>query len=125
MATKFGVWASTAILGFVLAQTVSAQSSEDVRALSKEIETLKAGQMAIQKDLQEIKGLLQGAQAAAQAPAPTRAAPSSIETVDMVLNVAGAPVKGEKTAKVTVVEFTDYQCPFCSRHFRQTWPQLE
>ena len=123
MATKLGIWAGTAILGVVLAQTGLAQSGDDVRALGKEVEALKAGQSAMQKDLQEIKSLLQGAQAAPAA-APARA-PATPEVVDFVLSVEGAPVKGEKTAKVTVVEFTDYQCPFCSRHFRQTWPQLE
>ena len=118
MATKLGIWAGTAILGVVLAQTGLAQSGDDVRALGKEVEALKAGQSAMQKDLQEIKSLLQGAQAAPAA-APARA-PATPEVVDFVLSVDGAPVKGEKTAKVTVVEFTDYQCPFCSRYFRQT-----
>ena len=36
----------------------------------------------------------------------------------------GRPFKGPDDSPVTVVEFTDYQCPFCSRHFRQTLPQL-
>jgi len=120
MATKLGTWVGVAILGLVLAQTSSAQSGDDVRALNKEIEALKAGQTAIQKDVQEIKSLLQGA--AAQAPTPARA---GAEPVDLIVSVEGAPSKGEKTAKVTVVEFTDYQCPFCSRYYRQTWPQLE
>src|SRR5262249_21753662 len=44
---------------------------------------------------------------------------------DVVLSLAGAPVKGDQAAKVTLLEFTDYQCPFCSRHFRQVWPQIE
>ena len=29
--------------------------------------------------------------------------------------VKGAPVKGAKDALVTIVQFSDYQCPFCSR----------
>ena len=31
------------------------------------------------------------------------------------VNVAGAPVRGGAGARVTVVEFSDFQCPFCGR----------
>ena len=35
------------------------------------------------------------------------------------------PVKGNPDAPVTIVEFSDFQCPFCSRFFDQTLPLLE
>jgi protein-disulfide isomerase len=31
---------------------------------------------------------------------------------------------GDPGAPITIVEFTDFQCPFCSRHFNQTYPQI-
>ncbi len=31
------------------------------------------------------------------------------------VNIAGAPVKGPADAKVSIVEFSDFQCPFCAR----------
>lgn len=35
------------------------------------------------------------------------------------------PALGNKSAKVTVVEFADFQCPFCEQWFSQVWPQLK
>jgi protein-disulfide isomerase len=41
------------------------------------------------------------------------------------VNTDGAFSIGEPNAPVTIVEFTDYQCPFCSRHFLETYPQIK
>ncbi len=73
-----------------------------VSELKKEIEALKEGQEAIQKELQEIKNLLRPRQA--QAPAPSPVAPA-----DFVLDVGENPFKGDRSARLTLIEFTDYQ----------------
>jgi protein-disulfide isomerase len=50
--------------------------------------------------------------------APTAA--RSIATGPVRANIAGAPTLGRADAPVTLVEFTDYQCPFCQRFFATT-----
>ncbi|HET6281409.1 MAG TPA: thioredoxin domain-containing protein [Polyangia bacterium] len=54
------------------------------------------------------------AKAAAPPPAPKAAGEPDAGTVFRA-DVKGAPIKGAKDALVTIVQFSDYQCPFCSR----------
>jgi protein-disulfide isomerase len=44
---------------------------------------------------------------------------------NIILNVGNQTSKGDKNAKLILIEFADYQCPFCGRHFRETEPQIE
>ena len=75
---------------------------KEIQALRREVEGLKAGQQGLQKDLQEIKTLLQTRPAAGGGGAP--AVPQNI-----VFDLDGAQVKGDKSAKLALIEFTDYQ----------------
>ena len=73
--------------------------------LMQEVEKLKQGQAEIRKELDEIKKLLQQ-----QARQPARAAaPAAPNVRDVVFDLGTNPVMGESTAKLTLVEFTDYQ----------------
>jgi protein-disulfide isomerase len=99
---------------FIAAAPSFAQSNPDVEALKKDVASIKETQQAIQKDLQEIKKLL-----------TPRPAPGQVDPTNAVLDVTGAPVRGDKNAKYTIVEFSEFQCPFCGRHVKDTVPQLE
>lgn len=103
------------LLTLFYAQRGFTQYDDEIKALKEDIKALKEGQTAIQKDLQEIKSQLKARQAAPQPEEPT----------NVVLSINNAPFKGDKNAKVTLIEFSDYQCPFCGRHARDTLPQIE
>jgi len=40
------------------------------------------------------------------------------------INLTGRPSRGAKNAKVVVVNFDDYECPFCSRMHAELFPEL-
>jgi protein-disulfide isomerase len=41
------------------------------------------------------------------------------------VSVADAYAKGSAGTRLVLVEFSDFQCPFCGRHAKQTMPQIE
>ena len=89
-------------------------SPDDLQIIRNEIEALRKSQEAMQKDLQEIKALLRARAGGAVRPAPA----------DVKVSLDGQPVRGDAGAKLVLVEFSDYQCPFCQRVARETMPQL-
>jgi protein-disulfide isomerase len=58
---------------------------------------------------------------------PPQPPPSPIEVIstDLTLDISKSPKKGSTTAKIALVEFSDFQCPFCARHFQSTLPELQ
>lgn len=105
------------LLSAPLLGTGQAQADEaEIAALMEEIQALKRGQAALGQELQSIKALLLERKVAGDAPAE----PQSVE-----IDVAGAPFQGNADAVVTIIEFSDLQCPFCSRHFQTVAPVLK
>lgn len=99
-------------LALALALPAAAQAAstrDEVKALREEVAALKAGQEQIQKDLAEVVKLLERG---AAAPRPPGQQPFRERDID----VGGSPYLGQSDATVTVVEFSDYQCPYCKRH---------
>lgn len=51
-------------------------------------------------------------------------APTPTPIIDMTGLVDDDSVKGDADAPVTIVEFSDYECPFCARFYSQTYGQI-
>ncbi len=92
---------STALLlaAWLAAPVLAQDADEDIR---QEINELKKGQEEIKKQLEEIKKLVLQRRAAAPRP-------SGPNVEGKIFNLRDNPVKGAQTAKLTLVEFTDYQ----------------
>ena len=51
--------------------------------------------------------------------------PNEVATKDPpTLSLEGTPSMGDQRARFAIVEFGDYQCPFCGMHAARTLPQL-
>jgi protein-disulfide isomerase len=101
------------ILLFAFPAAAGSQTqSSDIEELKKEVQELKRGQQVLQGQLQQILDLLKPR----SQPQPPR---------QTFLDITGQPCEGPSDSKVVLVEFSDYQCPYCARHFQNTSPQID
>jgi|SRR5688572_17613574 len=91
------------------------QASDDVAAIKADVERIKADLEVLKSQLGEVLRLV-GQRNAGPAGGPSGTVRAS---------VAGAPVLGRADAPVTIIEFSDYECPFCQRFFATTFPVLK
>jgi len=76
-----------------------AELRKEVAALRNEVKSLK-------NDIANVKAV---------------AGPSKIKS----LPLAGQASLGDEKASLAIIEFSDYQCPYCVRHAKQVYPELK
>lgn len=101
---------------FALLATAPAQTAKPTDPQQGGITHEQADQ--ILQELRQIRQLLSNGAAPQQAPAP--APPQKAK-----VNIAGLPALGSKDAPLTMVEFSDYQCPFCRAFHSNTFEEIK
>jgi len=109
---KFLRYASFAALPLALLMPLGAQEAARDEGITRQ----QADQ--ILNELRQIRQLLERQQAKA---------PQAQEeqVIKAKLNLEGFVMLGSKEAPLTIVEFTDYQCPFCQRFHTTSFPDLK
>jgi protein-disulfide isomerase len=111
------------VLALALAATgLAAQPAPQTRpkpSLQAQIDSLKQGQERMQKDLEELKALFK--ERSARVDAPLAARPPEALT----LNVFGEPFRGFASARVAILEFSDFDCSYCATYAREIYPLLD
>jgi protein-disulfide isomerase len=108
---------AVAVAGSMLmgATVAAAQvSREEFEGVKSELGLLKE---AVKNQTEVLKQLLQRIGALRE--------PQDRPFTGAVIGVEGATVYGKSDARVTIVEFSDYQCPFCARYSSETFPQID
>jgi protein-disulfide isomerase len=101
------------LLCFSVAQVGQAQAQNglkdrgDLAALRKDIKSLQAEQQQILSRLDELRQILQ----------------SNSPPVTSV-SVHDAIFRGDSTARVAIIEYADFECPYCGQYERSTFPQI-
>ncbi len=129
------------VFGQACAQTPAARQKPAPAAADTEVNLLKLEVQRLRSDIELMKGhvgrivqYLQQRDAQSAAPqlppqpqvqaAPPQAV-AGFNPAAAKVAISGAPTLGRADAPVTIVEFSDFECPFCQRHFTQTWPEIK
>ena len=105
--------ASFAQGGDTIAASAKPNPQQEVGELRTEVQQLKAQQQLILDRLDEIKTLMKGN----NGPPPVEP-PST-------MSMAGTSFRGEAGAPVAIIEYGDFECPFCRRFQHTTYPQIQ
>src|SRR5262245_48864702 len=119
-------WCVPAVFGALIlgaAPPARAQAQPDLQAILQELARLREAQRASTKEEEALRTLLQ--QAMGPRPAPTAAGAAMPDAGTQPLKIAGRPSKGNPRARLTMVEYSDYECPYCGQYIAQVYPQID
>jgi len=81
--------------------------------------------MYLEKSIKDKSNLLAAASPSGNSVAQSPQAVPTEDTSPKQVSVDNDPILGNKDAKVTLIDFSDYECPFCKRYFDQTYSQIK
>jgi protein-disulfide isomerase len=108
-----GMFAARAVLAvgtgwLALVAAAEPQSSSADTELRKEVEALRSEVKSLRSELDQVKATLHGL--------TVRQNP--------IFDLSGAPSIGDLKASVVLIEFSDYQCPYCMDYFSNTYRKI-
>jgi protein-disulfide isomerase len=89
-------------------QLPAAAQSNDDSDLRKEVDQLRTQMKSVQSELDQIRTVLREQSA--------RSNP--------VFDIGGDPSMGDASAKLVLIDFSDFECPFCLDYFKTVYHQL-
>jgi len=118
------VLACMAILVALTPQRVIGQDASDIHAVLRRVEMLEATQLRVLRELESISTQLADGRKVAPAgllrgSPPPPAIPSSVQSI------ADAAMKGSRDAAIVLIEYADFQCPYCGQFARRILPEIE
>jgi protein-disulfide isomerase len=88
----------------------TSETANEIERLNKEVAYLKRQVAVLNRQVEELSG---GSKVQRRPHA------------SLSVSFAGNPKLGNKDAKIAMVEFSDYQCPFCRRYHGQTFDRIK
>lgn len=96
--------------------TVIADDKQRIENLENEITVLKESQKKLEKQLASLRDQINKGNGRSS---PIR------DLENVLVDTEADPVLGEEDAKLVMIEFSDYQCPYCKRHATTVWPEIK
>ncbi|MGD9159685.1 MAG: thioredoxin domain-containing protein [Desulfobacteraceae bacterium] len=102
-------------LFFLSSLSYAVFGEENISDLENELEELRQDQKSLHEEIKMIKNLLLQGQ---------KPALPGVNVKDVEIELNDNPAQGSEAAPLVIVEFSDYQCSFCARHTKQTYPEI-
>ena len=122
MLTRLATVSLVAVLS--LSPPLEQDQAQEIAALRRQVQELREQQTRMQQELTAIKNFLQALMQQAR-PQGAAQEPDVPGLIGATVPTAGAPALGNRSARLTIMEVSDYHCPFCKRQALETFPQLE